>query len=119
MDIERWFARDLELINPFYFALSNERTRQWEIRRLNGRFLNKKNKQNSTIVCRIPYNCLDNRILMDLRRGLYWATKAKELIQKVDENNARLVEQSNIEDEYIARYMAKRIWHFYREPQVI
>jgi hypothetical protein len=104
MDAPRWFKKELSLINPRYKVFYDERKRQYQIR-----------KSDSTIICIVPYPSLDNRILMDLRRGLYWATKAKELVQKIDEHNARLIEQSNIEDEYISRYMAKRIWHYYRE----
>lgn len=50
-----------------------------------------------------------------MREGLYWAKKAKEYAIQIDKENDKMVEQEEIEHDYITRYMAKHIWSYYRE----
>jgi len=120
MYVPYWFLKDLALIDSKYFADYNARKKIFEIRKWKTAYPRPRTiKLDSKLVCKIRYNQLDNRVLNDLREGLYNARHAKELLQKIDESNARLIEQAKMEDDYIARYMAKKIYSYYREPIVI
>ena len=114
------FVKDLSLINPKYFANYDEMSGTWIIRKWLGAYPRPRTVEtDSKIICIVPYPMLDERILSKIRRGLYFAQKTKELIQKIDESNARLVEQADVETEYVSRYMAKDIYRHYREPRMV
>ncbi len=120
MHVPTWFARDLSLIHPKYFAHYDERSGTWRIRKWLGMYSHPYTvEENSVLICIVRYPTLDTRILSDIRRGLYLATKAKEIAQRIDASNARLMESGDVETEYVSRYMAKDIYRHYREPRVI
>ena len=120
MHVPYSFKKDLELINPRYFASYDERSRTWSIRKWRTMYPRPHTMfKDSDPICMVPFATLDERMLEKIRRGLYWARKAKELAQSVDADNARLLEQSEAETEYVSRYLAKDIYRHYREPRII
>lgn len=120
MHVPEWFARDLSLIHPKYFAVFDEHSRTWRIRKWKTHTPRPHTWDvDSKQICIVHYFNLDMRILEDLKRGLYNARHAKKLLQEVDSANARQIEQSDIEQEYVSRYMAKCIYKHFREPMVI
>jgi len=114
--IPNWFKKELSLINPKYFAIYDERRKIVFIRKWLTNFARPRTwRTDSEMICKVGYSKLDGRILHNLRKGLYWARHVKQLVQQLDTDNADMVEKSDIEHEYISRYMAKRIWSYYKE----
>ena len=111
-----WFTKELGLVNPKYFAIYSDKRGKYYIRKWNGAYPRPRTwRTDSTPICQVPYPMLDQRIIDTLRKGLYWARKAKELAMQVDKHNDDIVEQEDREQTYINRYMAKRIYEYYRE----
>jgi len=119
MHTPEWFARALKLIHPKYFAIYDEKKKKYFIRKWLTAYPRPRTWEiDSTPVCPVAFPMLDERTLQKLREGLYWARHAKELLLQIDRNNERLEEQADIETEYVSRYMAKSIYHYYREPTI-
>lgn len=111
-----WFVNDLKLIHPKYFAVFDDRRQKYYIRKWHGPHARPRTwRIDSTPICQVPYPALDERILHYLRKGLYWGRKAKELALQVDAENEREMEREEMEHEYVTRYMAKKIYGYYRE----
>jgi len=111
-----WFKNELKLIHPKYFTIFDSRRRKYYIRKWKTAYPRPNTwKRDSTPICQVPYPTLDHRILDKMREGLYWAKKAKEYAIQIDRENDKMVEQEEIEHDYITRYMAKHIWGYYRE----
>jgi len=120
MRAERWINRELRLINPLYFAVWDKTTwriRKWQsIHPLNHRIENWQIA--STGIMTVPYELLDRRAIDAVREGLWNAINAKKILLEIDRNNDRLQDNAAIEDELIARELAKSIWHHYRESTI-
>lgn len=122
MRAERWIQHELRLINPLYFAVWDTEKNAWRIRKwqsihpLNHRIDNWRFA--STGIMTVPYELLDRRAIDAVREGLWNAINAKKILQQIDESNARLMEKAEVEDELLARELAKSIWHHYQEPTI-
>ena len=117
---ERWIQRELKLINPLYFAVFDGkkwRIRKWQsIHPLNHRIecwqINSKN------IMSVPYGMLDRRAIDAVREGLWNALNAKKILLEIDRANDRQIYKAEIEDNLIARELAKSVWKHYREPSI-
>lgn len=136
---EGYVQKELGLINPLYFAtydntpqhsdgrgrwhirkwksvfLANHRISNWRFASINILTLRKEDETGNDI----GYRPLDIRAVKTVQEGLYWAKRAKILARKIDDSNQYMEENAEQEMGYISRYMAKRIWHYYREPTII
>ena len=61
---------------------------------------------------------LDRRAIDSVREGLWNALNAKKILQQIDAENDKQIYSAEIEDELIARELAKSIWHHYQEPTI-
>ena len=120
MRAARWIQRELSLINPLYFAVWDKyqwRIRKWRsIHPLNHRIENWLIA--STNIMSIPYEMLDRRAIDSVREGLWNALNAKKILQQIDAENDKQIYSAEIEDELIARELAKSVWHHYQEPTI-
>jgi len=81
MKAERYFQKELSLINPLYFAVYNEKTKKWGVRKWRSPYHTNDWRISSDIVMAVKYDRLDGRTLHDLRRGLYQARRLKYLLR--------------------------------------
>lgn len=122
MRAERWIQHELQLTNPLYFAAWDSVTHTWRIRKwrsihpLNHRI---RNWQFASLpIMTVGETMLDRRAIEAVREGLWNSVHAKMILQKIDKDNARQYESADVEDELLARELAKSIWHHYREPTI-
>ena len=64
------------------------------------------------------YKDIDRDAILAVKVGLYNAANGKAVLARVDKHNDRLAQSQQDEVDYITRYMAKRIWHYYQEPTI-
>lgn len=114
--VERWFERELKLINPLYFAAFNRRTKKWSIRKwVSDRKIHQIDPWGfrSHVVMAVKYPKMDMRTIDDLRRGLYQARRAKYLMREIDEANRENEARIDREQTDIHKSGAKDIWNHY------
>jgi hypothetical protein len=108
-----WFQRELEAIDPLYFAVYNDKTRKWGIRKWRSKNYKNDWRISSNIVMAVKYPQLDGRTLLDLKRGLWQAKRIKYLMREIDEYNRRNDQKIDAENTEIHRDGAKDIYgHF-------
>ena len=66
----------------------------------------------------VPYEMLDRRAIDAVREGLWNALNAKKILLEIDRANDRQIYKAEIEDNLIARELAKSVWKHYREPSI-
>lgn len=140
MKPERWFSRELGLIYPDYFAFFDTELRaktcdslgrwvigRWRFKpslyRINPMFPENFSfimgvKREDELGADIGYMPLDMRTIDTMREGFHNARLAKEVAQKIDEDNARMIEKEEAETDYILRHATKKIWHRFQEPTI-
>lgn len=108
-----WFQRELECIDPLYFAAYNTRTKKWGIRKWRHPFVRRDWETNSNIVMAVKYPQLDQRTLFDLRKGLWQARRIKYLLREIDDWNKKNDQKIDAEQTAIHKEGAKDIYgHF-------
>jgi len=119
-----WFDRELRLVDPWYFAMYNPLKRKWEMRRNVFRLKNMAHWSDldklahSTFVRSCKHLEPVAQDLYLLRRGLYNARHAREILRQVDESNRALTIAADAENTYQHRAAAAAIYHHYNEPTV-
>ena len=133
MNAERYIQKELKCIHPAYFAVYNYENKRWEIRKWTGRKHKNPSRydwmNNSKLIVivrqedehgrDIGYEPLDMRIIKAIKKSNWLKVQWKErLVDKIDRNNERLMEQADAEIELLSRDMAREIYRYYREPRV-
>jgi len=129
-----YFEREVELIDPYFFAAFNPRTQRWQIRvwkndcaktRIDIFGLYAHKSYVVLNVCYqdedfndIGYKPLDQRTLHTLRLARRNADNPVAIAQEVDEANAKLEQEFDENVEYMMRDAAKTAWRHCREPMV-
>jgi len=116
--VERWFDRELKLIDPLYFAAYNNKTKKWGIRKWRHPFLRRNWEINSNIVMAVKYPVLDMRTLNDLKKGLWQARRLKHMLMEIDEANRENEKRIDREQTEIHKAGAKDIWNHYHNMSV-
>lgn len=116
---ERWFAKELSLIDPTFYATFNERRQRWEIR--------KKTSDKDLLIMRVSqydgwedigYHPLDRRVLHALKLSKFNRENPSVCLQAVDEANAKLEQEATAEVEDRARTVGNQIWRHFRTKTV-
>jgi len=133
MRTPRWLNKELGLIKDSYFAVYNTLIKRWEFRRWNGvhvksdllnfGYLAKSDEFHR--ICMRDKNGYDvgyrEPTMKDVRavRKSWWIKeRIKKVLSTIDESNDAMGVSYEKDTDYIARDVAKRIWHRYREPTV-
>lgn len=118
MEAERYFQRELSLINPLYFAVYNTNTRKWNVRKWRSPYRKHNWQINSDVVMAVKYPVLDGRSLYDLKRGLWQARRIKYLMHEIDEANRINEQKIDEEDLALHREGARDIYNHYKSNTV-
>jgi len=142
MNVPYYIQKELDLVNPMYFAvfnpyvqggMSNGRGR-WQIRKWKGVYpkrLDLWNTDMSEVIFTIckevmtedglidgGYQEIDKRAIIAMRESHWWKIQWKKKIEELDWRNEKRRRQADDELEYQGKYMAKKIWRIQREPTV-
>lgn len=144
MYAERWIQKELELINPMYFAVLNphidERInpsygeQRWQIRKWLGVFPKRMGLWNTdaseTILTLcdealvdggiqdIGYVEIDMQAIHTIRESHWWKLRWKQEVAAIDWHNDQLEIKANASLEEEGKMAARRIWHANREKDV-
>ena len=142
MKTEAWIQKELQLINPMYFAVfhpcvpagMSRGKGRWQVRKWLGvypkslRLWNTADSEPIMTVCieemtddgliDAGYKPLDMRDIDAIRQSHWWKLKWKKNVQELDWRNARKKRQAMKELEYQSKYAAKKIWRHMHEPTV-
>ena len=124
MKAPRWVQDELKCIDSRYFAVWDNRKRCMRIRKWHStnpidQRLNTWEYRSDNVANLPAYEEVNGAFIESMKEGLYWARNAKYLLQEIDESNARLEQQEQDEQTYMAKFMAKEIYRIYREPRVV
>lgn len=134
MKVQRYFQKELRLINPLYFAVWDDRKRpdgrgRWQIQKWNSVHpINHsvsrwrlRSKRIMTVKKESPhrqddgYMPLDSRVLHSIREGLYGAINMKALFLKMDRADSTDEVTNERNRDLEAREEALTVWGHYRE----
>jgi len=142
MNVPYYIQKELDLVNPMYFAvfnpyvqggMSNGRGR-WQIRKWKGVYPKRLDLWNTDMseviftICKETmtengliddgYQEIDNRAIIAMRESHWWKIQWKKRVEDIDWKNEKRQRQADAELEYQAKYMAKKIWRIQREPTI-
>lgn len=129
-----YFKKELQAIDPAYFAAFNHRHGRWQIRKLNTRFPMKRHYESPYcyfvsdlifIVCKedkqgndIGYQELDRRVIFTIQESNRFKDNIKKNIELIDAKNERLEQGFKKETEEMSKDLAKQIWHHYQTNSI-
>ena len=144
MNVPLWVKKELEMINPMYFAVFNPCIQdrknmscgkaRWQLKKWNGVFP-KNIRLWDTDECELiitickesvtenglvdaGYEEVDMRAIDAIRESHWWKLDWKRKIAELDWRNERKERFAESELNYQSKYVAKRIWRSRHEPTV-
>jgi len=131
---DRWFTRELRLLDPDLFVVFHPKLRRWQIRQWllphhkdaeqDYHEWRRKSVLIRTVCYRdseyydIGYHPLDQRVLYALKLSRHYSLNPEQTARMVDESNKKLEDEWAVDNKDIAHEVAKSIWTHYREPMV-
>lgn len=134
MTLERWFVRELKLLDPDLFVSFHPRLKRWQIRqwvlshtRRGVADYHEWRSRSALIrtVCYrddefydIGFHPLDQRVLYALKLSRHHSLNPSATARMVDESNKKLEQKWAADNADISKEVATSIWKHYREPSV-